>query len=44
MNNPEKILVKNEELTLEGIQQYYVSVKHNDWKYEIITDLYDLLM
>ncbi len=43
MNNPEKILVKNEELTLEGIQQYYVSVKHNDWKYEIITDLYDII-
>jgi superfamily II DNA/RNA helicase len=43
MNNPEKILVKNEELTLEGIQQYYVSVKHNDWKYDIITDLYDII-
>jgi translation initiation factor 4A len=43
MNNPEKILVKNEELTLEGIQQYYVTVRNNDWKYEIITDLYDAI-
>ena len=43
MNEPERILVKNEELTLEGIQQFYVSVKNNDWKYEIITDLYDVI-
>ena len=43
MNNPEKILVKNEELTLEGIQQYYISVKNNDWKYDIIVDLYDII-
>jgi len=43
MNQPEKILVKNEELTLEGIQQYYISVKNNDWKYDIIVDLYDII-
>ncbi len=43
MNEPTKILVKNEELTLEGIQQFYVSVKNNDWKYDIITDLYDII-
>ena len=43
MNNPIKILVKNEELTLEGIQQFYVMVKDNNWKYDIITDLYDVI-
>ena len=43
LNNPKKILVKNEELTLDGIQQYYVSVKNTEWKYEIITDLYDAI-
>jgi translation initiation factor 4A len=43
MNNPEKILVKNEELTLEGIQQYFVAVKNTEWKYDIITDLYDAI-
>ena len=43
MNKPENILVKKEELTLEGIQQFYISIKHNDWKYEIITDLYDII-
>ena len=43
MNEPKRILVKNEELTLEGIQQFYVKVKDNNWKYDIITDLYDII-
>lgn len=43
MNEPIKILVKNEELTLDGIQQYFVTVKNRDWKYDIITDLYDAI-
>ena len=43
MNNPEKVLVKKEQLTLEGIQQFFINIKHNDWKYEVITDLYDTI-
>ena len=43
MNQPEQILVKNEELTLEGIQQFYISVNRNEWKYDIIVDLYDII-
>jgi len=43
MNEPEKILVKKEQLTLEGIQQFYVNVKHSDWKYDVIADLYDII-
>ena len=43
MNNPEKVLVKREALTLEGIQQFFVNVKHNDWKYDVISDLYDTI-
>ena len=43
MNSPERVLVKKEALTLEGIQQFYVNVKHNDWKYGVITDLYDTI-
>ena len=43
MNEPENILVKKEELTLEGIQQFYINVKHSDWKYDVITDLYDVI-
>ncbi len=43
MNDPEKVLVKREELTLEGIQQFYINTKHNHWKYDVITDLYDII-
>ena len=43
MNNPEKILVKKEALTLEGITQFYINIKVNDWKYEVLTDLYDTI-
>jgi len=40
MNNPEQILVKKESLTLEGISQYYINVKHHQWKYDVLTDIY----
>ena len=43
MNNPERILVQKEQLTLEGIQQFFVNVKHSDWKYDVIADLYDII-
>ena len=43
MDEPERILVKKEQLTLEGIQQFYVNVKHSDWKYDVIADLYDII-
>jgi translation initiation factor 4A len=43
MNNPERVLVKKEALTLEGIQQFYVNVKNNEWKYDVIVDLYDTI-
>ena len=32
MREPIRILVKKEELTLEGIKQYYVNVEKEDWK------------
>lgn len=41
MNDPIKILVKRDELTLEGISQYYVNVEKEEWKFETLTDLYD---
>jgi superfamily II DNA/RNA helicase len=43
MNDPVNVLVKQEELTLEGIRQFYVNVKHSDWKYDVIVDLYDTI-
>ena len=43
MNNPEQILVKKESLTLEGISQYYINVKHHNWKYDVLTDIYNTI-
>ena len=39
MKEPAKILVKNEELTLEGIKQYYVFLKKED-KMEVLFQIY----
>jgi len=43
MNNPERILIKKEELTLEGITQFYINIKINDWKFDVLKDLYDTI-
>ena len=43
MRNPVKILVKNEQLTLEGIRQYYVALSNDDNKYETLKDIYSSL-
>lgn len=43
MRNPIRILVKKEELTLEGIKQFFVFVEREDWKLETLCDLYDTL-
>jgi len=43
MNAPEQILVKNESLTLEGISQYYINVKVNNWKFDVLTDIYNTI-
>jgi translation initiation factor 4A len=43
MRNPVKILVKNEQLTLEGIRQYYIALDNDDSKYETLKDIYSSL-
>jgi ATP-dependent RNA helicase len=43
MNEPIKILVKRDELTLEGIKQFFVAVEKEEWKFETLCDLYDTL-
>jgi len=43
MNNPVRILVKQEELTLEGIRQFYINVEREEWKLDTLCDLYDTL-
>merc|ERR1712139_105473 len=43
MRNPVRILAKKDELTLEGIQQFYVGLEKEDWKLETLCDLYETL-
>jgi len=43
MNQPVRILVKRDELTLEGIKQFYVAVEKEEWKLDTLCDLYDTL-
>jgi len=43
MSDPIRILVKRDELTLEGIKQFFVAVEKEDWKFDTLCDLYDTL-
>jgi len=43
MNDPMRILVKRDELTLEGIKQFYVAVEREEWKLDTLCDLYETL-
>ncbi|OQS07627.1 eukaryotic initiation factor 4A-III [Thraustotheca clavata] len=43
MNEPVKVLVKRDELTLEGIKQFFVAVEKEEWKFDTLCDLYDTL-
>jgi len=41
MRNPHEILVKTEQMTLEGISQFYISFNTDDEKYMALKDLYE---
>ncbi|CAL8078756.1 unnamed protein product [Calicophoron daubneyi] len=43
MKDPVKILVKKEELTLDGIKQFYINVGDEKFKFETLMDLYEIL-
>ena len=43
MSKPVRILVKRDELTLEGIKQFYVDVGEEDFKIEVLCDLFETL-
>jgi len=43
MRNPIKILVKAEQLTLEGIEQFYIALDSDDQKYDALKDLYGII-
>lgn len=40
MKDPKKILVKSQQLSLEGISQYYIAVDQENWKLDVLLDLY----
>jgi glutaredoxin-related protein len=43
MEDPVRILVKKEELTLDGIRQFYISVQEENWKLDTLCDIYETL-
>jgi ATP-dependent RNA helicase len=43
MNDPIRILVRRDELTLEGIKQFFIAVEKEEWKFDTLCDLYDTL-
>ena len=40
LNNPIRILINPEEVNLKGIRQYRVECEREDWKFEVLLDLY----
>lgn len=40
LNNPVRILLPPDEVTLDGIKQYYVELERDDWKLPALLDLY----
>jgi len=43
MREPVRILVKKDELTLEGIRQFYIAIEKEEWKLDTLCDLYETL-
>jgi translation initiation factor 4A len=43
MRDPIRILVKRDELTLEGIKQFYIDVDQEEFKFDTLCDLYNSL-
>jgi ATP-dependent RNA helicase len=43
MHDPVRILVKRDELTLQDVKQFFISVEKEEWKFDTLCDLYDVL-
>jgi len=43
LRNPIKIVVKKEELTLQGITQFFVNVERENWKLDTLCDIYEAI-
>lgn len=43
LSNPIRILVPPEEVTLDGIKQFYVGLDREEWKFDVLCDIYQQL-
>ena len=43
MTEPTRILVKRDELAVEEIKQFFVAVEKEEWKFDTLTDLYEMM-
>jgi translation initiation factor 4A len=43
LSNPVNILVPPEKVTLEGIKQYFVTLDREEWKFDVLCDIYQQL-
>ena len=43
LTDPVRILIPAEDVTLEGIKQYYVPLEQEDWKFDVLCDVYSQL-
>ena len=43
LNKPLRILVPAEEVPLDGISQYFVQLENEDWKFDVLCDIYSQL-
>jgi superfamily II DNA/RNA helicase len=43
MRNPAIILVKNDELTLDGIKQFFIPIEKEEWKFDTLKELYNAI-
>jgi translation initiation factor 4A len=43
LQDPVRILIPPEQVTLEGIKQYYVGLDRDEWKFDVLCDIYQQL-
>jgi translation initiation factor 4A len=43
MRDPVRILVKRDQVALDGIRQFYLNVEKEEWKFDTLCDLYENL-
>ena len=43
MKGQNQIFIPNQSLTLEGVQNFYVYVEKEDWKYETLIDILEIV-